>query len=177
MTMHVANQGQAETEKDRVWNRYWTYHNGSVIPAWLEQMVGDAVLWLYHDRIFQKRDRIGWTTGLFHVGCAIELEHRALPATTSRELRRLVARVFRPGYDFAAAALLEAEVMHFQGLRTREISLNYERWIAEEPKRRLDAHPETVKLKREIEAKSLPQGSAENLELLRVLLGISKNRD
>jgi hypothetical protein len=162
------------SEKERVWNRYWRYHSGSLIPAWLDAMVSEDVLLIYHERVFYKRHHAAWNKGWFYLGCAIELEHRAAPAQTLRELRRLVAKVLHAGYDFAAAKSLDEEVTRLHGLRTQEIYLTVERWLAERPQRLLDAHPAAIELRQEIESKRLPQGAAANLELMRAILGIEK---
>lgn len=162
------------SEKERVWNRYWTYHSGSIIPAWLDVLVSEDALWIYHDRIFYKREHSAWAEGWFYLGCAIELEHRATPARTLRQLRRLVAKTRRPGYDFTAARLLDEEVTKLQRLHTREIHIGTERWQAELHQRMLDAHPDKMKLIQAIETMKLPPGAAANLALMRAIVGIEK---
>lgn len=165
-----------ESEKNRVWNRYWTYHSGSIIPAWLAAIVSEDALWIYHDRIFYRREHSAWTEGWFYIGCALELEHRATPAQTLRQLRRIVAKVRRPGYDFTEAKLLDEQVMYLHSLRTREIHAETERWQSELHQRMLDAHPDKVKLIRAIETMQLPQGAAANLALMRAIVGAEKKR-
>lgn len=166
-----------DSEKKRVWSRYWSYHCGSIIPAWLHAIVSDEALWIYHDRIFFKRKHSAWAEGWFYLGCALELEHRAVPAHTLRQLRRLVAKVQRPGYDFTAAKLLDEEVTHLQSLRTREIQAESERWQAELHRRMLDAHPDKTKLLRTIATMKLPQGAAANLTLMRAIVGLEKSKE
>jgi hypothetical protein len=163
-----------EPEKERVWNRYWTYHSGSIIPSWTGVLVGEEALWIYHDRIFYRREHSAWTEGWFYLGCAIELEHRAAPAQTLRQLRRLVAKARRPGYDFTAAKLLDEEVMRLQRLRTRELQLEAGRRQAELDERMHDAHPDKLKLIEAIEAMRLPQGAAANLAIMRAIVGAEK---
>lgn len=162
------------SEKERVWNRYWTYHSGSIIPAWLDVFVSEDALWIYHDRIFYRREHSAWTEGWFYLGCAIELEHRAMPARTLRQLRRLVAKVRLPGYDFTAAKLLDEEVTKLQSLRTREILAETDRWQVELHRRMLAAHPDKMKLLQAIETMKLPSGAAANLALMRTIVGIEK---
>jgi ribosomal protein S10 len=162
------------SEKERVWNRYWTYHSGSIIPSWLNVFVSEDALWIYHDRIFYRREHCAWSEGWFYLGCAIELEHRAAPARTLGQLRRLVAKARRPGYDFTAAKLLDEEVTHLQSLHTREINVQAERWQAELHHRMLDAHPDKMKLIHAIETMKLPQGAAANLALMRAIVGAEK---
>jgi ribosomal protein S10 len=162
------------SEKERVWNRYWTYHSGSIIPSWLDVFVSEDALWIYHDRVFYRREHSAWTEGWFYLGCAIELEHRAAPARTLRQLRRLVAKARRPGYDFTAAKLLDEEVTHLQSVHAREIHVETERWQAELHQRMLDAHPDKMKLIQAIETMKLPQGAAANLALMRAIVGAEK---
>ena len=168
------SEASHEPEKERVWNRYWTYHSGSIIPSWIDVLVSDDALWIYHDRIFYRREHSAWTEGWFYLGCAIELEHRAAPAQTLRQLRRLVAKARRPGYDFTAAKLLDEEVSHLQSLRTQEIHVETERRGAELHQRMLDAHPDKIKLLQAIETMKLPQDAAANLALVRAIVGAKK---
>lgn len=172
--MSEYSQVSHELEKERVWNRYWTYHSGSIIPAWLDAFVSEDALWIYHDRIFYRREHSAWTKGWFYLGCAIELEHRTAPAQTIRQLRRLVAKVRRPGYDFTAARLLDEEVTKLQSLRTREILAETDRWQGELHRRMLAAHPDKMKLLQAIETMKLPSGAAANLALMRTIVGIEK---
>jgi len=175
MTIDAGSRELAQSEWARVWNRYWTYHCGSIVPSWVGSLVSEDALWIYHDRMFYRREHAAWTEGWFYLGCAIELEHRAEPARTRRQLRRLVAKVRCVGYDFTAARLLDEEVTRLQELRTREIHSESERRQAELHRRMLDAHPNKTALIREIEAMSLPRGAAANLALMRTIVGAGKN--
>lgn len=171
MTLDAGSRKPPVSEKDHVWNRYWSYHCGSIIPEWLGKMVGEEALWVYHERIFYKRKHASWTEDWFYFGCAIELEHREASAQTLRELRRLVARVRHAGYDFTAARLLDAEVTRLQRLHTQETHRGMERWQHRLHQDLLKADPSYGEVSREIEAKKLPQGAAANLTLMRKILG------
>jgi hypothetical protein len=163
-----------ESEKARVRSRYWSYHCGSIIPSWLDAIVSEDALWIYHDRIFYRREHFAWTEGWFYLGCAIELEHRAAPAQTLRQLRRLAAKVRRPGYDFTEAKLLEEEVRKLDSLHWAEIHRGTERWLAEIDQRMLDAHPMNKDLLLKIETMKLPHGAGPNLTLMRTIVGAEK---
>ena len=174
MTIDAADPEFPGAEKELVWNRYWTYHCGSIIPSWLTTIVNEDALWIYHDRIFYRREHSAWTEGWFYIGCAIELEHRAAPVQTVRQLRRLAAKVRHAGYDFTAARLLDDEVARLQGLYTREIHRESARWEAEFHQRMLDAHPQNNELIRKIRTLKLPLGADANLALIRTILGNEK---
>lgn len=174
MTLDAGSRGVSGSEKERVWSRYWSYHCGTIIPSWLDAIVSQDALWIYHDRIFYRRKHSAWTEGWFYLGCAIELEHRIAPVKTLRQLRRLVATVRRVGYDFAEAKLLDEEVTRLQRLCIREIYCETERWQAKLHQRMLNAHPQNMELLREIEAIGLPAGSAANLSLMRSIVGAKK---
>ena len=152
--------------------RYWTFENGNVVPEWVVRMVGQEVLWTYNERVFYRRKHVRWTRDWFHLGCAIELEHRAARITTLSQLRRTVSRVLASGYDYSAAASLDDDVRRLQEERIREIRESNQRDSNDEQCRVGFAQPEAVQLIREIEAKQLPQGATENLKLIRAIVGI-----
>lgn len=174
MTRDANGKEFSGTEHERVRNRYWSYHCGDLLPAWLETAVGEDVLWIYHDRIFTRRDHFAWTEGWFYLGCAIELEHRSTPAQTLRQLRRLVAKVRQRGYDFTLAKSLEQEVRGLNSALWTEISLGTERMWAEVDEREIRDHPINKKLDREIHAKKLPRGMEANLALIHMIVDPKK---
>lgn len=174
MTLDANLDEPPESESDRVRNRYWSYYYGSIIPAWLDTMVGDEVLWVYHERIFYRRKHVAWSEGWFYFGCAIELEHRLTPARTLRQLRRLVAKVQSHSYDFNAARVLDDQVLHLQRRHTQEIERRAERWQIEQYRDLLKTDPSYRKLTQEIEDKMLPEGAAANLTLMGTILNGEK---
>ena len=147
---------------------YWGFCQGYLVPRWIEEMAGHEAVDIYCERY------IGQSEHLDHFGCAIELEHRATPISTLKELRRIAVKITRMGYDFTAAAALALEVAQERSGLQVEMEARRTKENAALPRRQADALPDGKRMLRELRAKQLPQGAAANLEVIRTVVGLPR---
>lgn len=148
---------------------YWGVYQGYLVPRWIENMAGHEAVKIYHDRYIGQYEHVD------HFGCAIELEHRQKPVSTPKELRRIAVKITRMGYDFTAAAALAMAVAQERAGLWAEIEARTAEAIAKRPRQQADAHPDGMRILRELHEKQLPQGATENLALMRAVVGLPKN--
>ena len=160
----------SQHERDLLIARYWTFYEGSPVPQWLKDLVGSHVLEIYGERYSTTR----WFEYWWCVACAIELEHRRKPISSLRQLRRIASRVRKAGYDFGPAIVLSEDVTEENWARYCEASRQVAEWGATALRRQIEATPAAIRLRRELEAKKLPQGAAANLALMRAIVGLEK---
>jgi hypothetical protein len=163
----------SQHERDLLVARYWTFYEGSPVPRWIEDLVGLEVLDIYAARYGTTR----WFEHWWCIACAIELENRREPVTSLRQLRRVASRVRKVGYDFGAAITLSEDVMEENWARYLKSSRMVAEWGADALRRRIEASPAAVQLRKELAAKKLPQGAAANLALMRAIVGLEKSSD
>jgi hypothetical protein len=157
-------------ERDLLIARYWTFYEGSPVPQWIQDLAGTDVLEIYGERYSTTR----WFEHWWCIPCAIELEHRREPVTSLRHLRRIASRVRTVGYDFGPAIALSEDVTQENWTRYLESSRLVAEWSADALRRRIEATPTAIQLRKELEAKKLPQGAAANLALMRTIVGLEK---
>lgn len=155
-------------ERIRRFFGYWGFCQGYLVPRWIEKMAGYEAVEIYYERY------IGQSEHLDHFGCAIELERRAEPISTLKELRRIAVKITRMGYDFTAAAALAIEVAQERAGLQAEMETRRAKENASLPRQQADAHPDAKQMLRELRAKQLPQGKAANLEVIRTVVGLPK---
>jgi len=147
---------------------YWGFCQGYLVPRWIEKMAGHEAVEIYYERY------IGQSEHLDHFGCAIELEHRAKPVSTLKELRRMAGKITRMGYDFTAAAALAIDVAQERSGLQAEMEARRAKQNAALPRQQADAQPDGKCMLRELSAKQLPQGAAANLEVIRTVVGLPR---
>jgi hypothetical protein len=163
----------SQHERDLLDVRYWTFYEGSPVPQWIQDFVGIDVLEIYGERYSTTR----WFEYWWCIPCAIELEHRREPVTSLRQLRRIASRVRTVGYDFDPAIALSEDVTQENWARYLASCRRVAEWSADALRRQIEGTPAAIQLRKELEAKSLPQGAAANLALMRAIVGLQKNSE
>jgi hypothetical protein len=158
-------------ERELLEARYWSFYDGFPIPQWIEKFVGSDVLDIYVERYSTTR----WVAHWWCVPCAIELEHRRAPIHSLRQLRQVAARVRTLGYDFVPAIQLSEDITQENWSRYLASAQRMSVWNAATLRRQIEAMPATVQLRKELEAKNLPQDAAANLALMRAIVGLNKD--
>jgi hypothetical protein len=161
----------SQHERDLLVARYWTFYEGSPVPQWIEDLVGLEVLDIYAVRYGTTR----WFEHWWCIACAIELENRRQSVTSLRQLRRVASRVRKIGYDFSAAITLSDDVMEENWTRYLKSCQTVAEWGADALRRRIEASPAAIQLRKELATKKLPQGAAANLALMRAIVGLEKS--
>jgi hypothetical protein len=156
------------SERERVRSGYWGCCYGVVTPRWIEGLLGFDVLESYY---FKLGDVLAYSSVIL-LPCAIELEHRREIVSNVRQLRRVVARVLAPDYDYAPAEALETEVRIQREQWDVDIYRRQEKMNAERPRRIADELPDGVRLRSELAKKRLPADRDENLALMRKIVGL-----
>lgn len=143
------------------WHLVWGWWP---MPAFVHDLLGEAgcreLVVSFNDRAVDNR---------FMIPFALELEHRRQAISSETELEAAVTRVCAAGFDLGpATAFYRSE----SNARWSRHARDSEEALARLPK--APDHPEVFQ--RELEAKRLPTGRAENLALMRAILarGVTK---